>query len=200
MSVLALALRRLELSRGTVPKDCPGGTACGDQDALRSPPNGTVPSGVSAGHCAKGGTDGTRGTVGTNGTGGTGTLAVLKAGSDGERRCFVCGQPASFGFGVFLREGKEGRWTCAAHRPHGEGGIKSEDFDIQPLHSPAAVRMRRHRERRRNGLRCLSIRDTEIETLVRKGSLPSENRNRPRAIVEALYAFLDRTLGSACDT
>jgi len=98
--VLALALRRLALSHGTVPSTVPVG------QAVASETNGT---------------DGTLGTVGTNGTGGTGTLDVLRAGSDGERRCFVCGQPASFGFGVFLREGREGRWTCAAHRPQGEG-------------------------------------------------------------------------------
>jgi hypothetical protein len=40
---------------------------------------------------------------------------------NGERPCFVCGQPTSFGFGVRLLEGREGQWTCAAHRPHGEG-------------------------------------------------------------------------------
>jgi hypothetical protein len=47
-------------------------------------------------------------------------LPELKA-RDSERRCFVCGQPARFGFGVHLRRGLEGRWTCAAHRPHGQG-------------------------------------------------------------------------------
>jgi hypothetical protein len=46
--------------------------------------------------------------------------AILSAISDA-RRCFVCGQLASFGFGVRLLEGREGHWTCAAHRPHGEG-------------------------------------------------------------------------------
>ena len=47
--------------------------------------------------------------------------AILTAVNDSERRCFICGQPARFGFGVHLRRGFEGRWTCAAHRPHGEG-------------------------------------------------------------------------------
>jgi hypothetical protein len=41
--------------------------------------------------------------------------------NDGEGRCFVCGQPARFGLGVHLRRGLEGRWTCAVHRPQGEG-------------------------------------------------------------------------------
>ena len=62
--------------------------------------------------------------------------------------------------------------------------------------SPAAERMRRHRERCRNGLRCLNIelRETEIDTLIRMGLLKSETRNNENAIIEALYAFLDRNL------
>jgi hypothetical protein len=58
--------------------------------------------------------------------------------------------------------------------------------------------MRQHRERRRKGLFCLvlEIRASEINTLVRKGLLKSETRNSERAIRQALYAFLDRTLGS----
>jgi hypothetical protein len=56
--------------------------------------------------------------------------------------------------------------------------------------------MRRHRERRRDGLRCLSIelRETEIDALISKGLLPAETRNSPKAIREALYAHLDSTL------
>lgn len=34
-----------------------------------------------------------------------------------DHRCAVCGQPARFGCGVRLRQGQEGRWFCAAHRP-----------------------------------------------------------------------------------
>jgi hypothetical protein len=62
--------------------------------------------------------------------------------------------------------------------------------------SAAAERMRLHRDRRRNGLRCLSIelRETEIDALIRKGLLKSETRNNSRAVTDALYAFLDRTL------
>jgi hypothetical protein len=58
--------------------------------------------------------------------------------------------------------------------------------------------MRRHRERRRDGLRCLSIelRETEIDALISKGLLPAETRNNPKAIREALYAHLDSTLGA----
>jgi len=65
--------------------------------------------------------------------------------------------------------------------------------------SAAAERMRRHRERRREGLRCLTIelRETEIDALVHKGLLKPETRNDPSAVSEAFYAFLDRTLGTA---
>jgi hypothetical protein len=64
--------------------------------------------------------------------------------------------------------------------------------------SPAAVRMRLHRERRRQGLRCLTIelRETEIEALIRKGFLQAEMRNDANAVSEALYSHLDQTLGS----
>ena len=63
-------------------------------------------------------------------------------------------------------------------------------------HSPAAERMRRHRERRRDGLRCLTIelRETEIDALIRKELLKPETRNDPSAIIDALYAFLESTL------
>ena len=75
MSVLALALKRLTLSHGTVPKGRPNGTLDKEtaRDAL-SCPNGTVLSSVPAGHF-DGWTAGTAGTLGTLGTAGTsGTL------------------------------------------------------------------------------------------------------------------------------
>jgi len=64
--------------------------------------------------------------------------------------------------------------------------------------SPAAERMRRHRERRRDGLRCLTIelRETERDALIRKGLLKADARNDLHAVREALYAHLDNTLGS----
>jgi hypothetical protein len=62
--------------------------------------------------------------------------------------------------------------------------------------SPAAKRMRRHRQRHRDGLRCLTIelRETEIDALVRMGLLKIEMRNDANAIIEAVYAHFDRTL------
>jgi hypothetical protein len=68
----------------------------------------------------------------------------------------------------------------------------------QPSITPAAERMRLHRERRRRGLRCLTteLRETEIDVLIRMGLLRAETRNNPRAVSEALYEHFDRTLGS----
>jgi hypothetical protein len=65
-----------------------------------------------------------------------------------------------------------------------------------PTRSTAAERMRRHRERRRDGLRCLTIelRETEIDALIRKGMLKTDTRNDQDAVRDALYAHLDRTL------
>ncbi len=69
---------------------------------------------------------------------------------------------------------------------------------ITPPISPAARRMRAHRERRQLGLRCVTIqlRETEIDVLIRGGLLNREMRNNRNAIIEALYKFLDRTLGA----
>ena len=63
--------------------------------------------------------------------------------------------------------------------------------------SPAANRMQLHRLRRRSGLRCLTVelRVTEIDALIRKGLLTEVTRNDQGAILAALYAHLDRTLG-----
>jgi hypothetical protein len=62
--------------------------------------------------------------------------------------------------------------------------------------SAAAERMRAHRQRRRDGLRCftLEVRQTEIYALIRKGTLKADARNDPYAIRDALYEHLDRTL------
>jgi hypothetical protein len=62
--------------------------------------------------------------------------------------------------------------------------------------SGAAARMRRFRERRRDGMRCLRVelRKSEIEVLVRRGYLKNETRNNDRAVIEALYAHLETTL------
>jgi hypothetical protein len=66
----------------------------------------------------------------------------------------------------------------------------------EPAISPAAERMRRHRKRRSDGLRCLTIqlRETEIDMLVCKALLRPEMRHSKNAIINALHAFFDHTL------
>jgi hypothetical protein len=67
-----------------------------------------------------------------------------------------------------------------------------------PAPTAAALRMRRHRERRRDGLRSMTIelRETEVTALIRQGLLKGETRNDGRAIKAAFYQFLDLTLDS----
>lgn len=69
---------------------------------------------------------------------------------------------------------------------------------LVPPRSPskAALRMRRYRERRRDGLRCMTIelRETEVDALIRKRLLSENARNDCRAVLSAFYNFLDRTL------
>jgi hypothetical protein len=62
--------------------------------------------------------------------------------------------------------------------------------------STAADRMRRSRERLREGLLWLGIelRETEVGALVRKGLLLEESRQDRDAVTRALYAFLEREL------
>ena len=72
------------------------------------------------------------------------------------------------------------------------------DSRVVSTPSAAALRMRRHRERRRDGLRCVRIelRETEITALIQKGFLKEDARNNLRAVMSAFYGFLDRTLDS----
>ena len=67
--------------------------------------------------------------------------------------------------------------------------------------SAAAERMRRHRQRRRDGLRCfmIELRETEIDALIRNGLLAAENSHDYDSVQSALYAFLDRALGELGD-
>ena len=63
--------------------------------------------------------------------------------------------------------------------------------------SPAAERMRRYRERRRQGLRCLwvELHEDELDALTQHGLLDPKARNDDDAVADALYAHLERTLG-----
>ena len=59
-----------------------------------------------------------------------------------------------------------------------------------------AERMRRHRERRRKRMRCLTIelREAEIDALIRRGQLHANHRLISAAVRNALYGFLDQYL------
>ena len=69
---------------------------------------------------------------------------------------------------------------------------------MDTLVSPAAERMRRHRQRKRDGLRSLRIelRETEIDALIDVGFLEQASRNDSHAVILALYEFFDQVL---CD-
>ena len=62
--------------------------------------------------------------------------------------------------------------------------------------STVARRMRLHRARKLAGLRCLTleVRETEIAALVRKGLLRADDQNDDKAIKDAFYVHLDRSL------
>jgi hypothetical protein len=73
---------------------------------------------------------------------------------------------------------------------------QSDERTLPCAPSASALRMRRHRERRRDGLRCMTIelRETEITALIRKGLLKEDVRGDLLAVKTAFYGFLDRTL------
>jgi hypothetical protein len=75
-------------------------------------------------------------------------------------------------------------------------GGSSDLSSVSATPSPGAVRMSRHRSRRKDGLRCVTIelRQAEIEALIRVGRLRSDDGTNLVAVREALYGFLDDTL------
>jgi hypothetical protein len=81
-------------------------------------------------------------------------------------------------------------------RPRSAGLGTEPMSEPGPCRSLAAERMRRHRKRRRKGLRCVTIelRETEIEVLVKRALLKADARNNTRAIREALYQYFESTL------
>ena len=62
---------------------------------------------------------------------------------------------------------------------------------------PGSVRAQVSRQRRKEGMRCLTleIRDEEISALIRLDLLASAARSDREAIKSAIYSHLDRTLG-----
>ena len=74
----------------------------------------------------------------------------------------------------------------------------SSPLEKEPAHSAAARRMRRHRVRRRYGMRCVTtvLRKGQIERLIHKGLLPRDNRGDAAAVQEALAQYLALALGN----
>ena len=64
--------------------------------------------------------------------------------------------------------------------------------DLQQPPSPAAARKRLYRQRRRQGLICVSIllHEGQIGTLIAQGRLPEHKRSDPSALATALNAIL----------
>jgi hypothetical protein len=97
-------------------------------------------------------------------------------------------------------EDGRGEKQCPVASNTGLGMDQAEDKPIadprQPQLSPAAERMRRSRERQREGLCCLQIemRKSEIIALCRRGYLPSEQLSDRGAIINALYRFFEAQL------
>jgi hypothetical protein len=93
----------------------------------------------------------------------------------------------------------DGYIPSAEHLRAPSGAIPKPPQDApEPLeHRTSARRMRLHRARRQKGLRCLTVelREREVEALVAKKLLPSNSRCDTTAIRNALYAYLDGSLG-----
>ena len=64
------------------------------------------------------------------------------------------------------------------------------------IKSAGARRMALHRERRRKGLRCITIEilEAEINMLIRRGWLARDRRADPVEVKKALHAMLDDVL------
>ena len=78
----------------------------------------------------------------------------------------------------------------------GQGTLEASPAETEPLCSASARRMRRHRTRRKNRLRCVwvELREREIDALIRRAGLPPEDRADHAAIRTALYGFFDNHL------
>jgi hypothetical protein len=72
---------------------------------------------------------------------------------------------------------------------------KRSEMTESARRSAAAERMRQHRERRRQGRRCLLIEllETEIDALIRRGLLEPDERSDPDSLRVAFYGLLDQT-------
>jgi hypothetical protein len=106
--------------------------------------------------------------------------------------------PSCYPSGVYVA--LKGKRNLASPKPQTaqEANLDVVVTPAPAARSAAAERMRMHRERRRQGLRCLTIElhVTEIDALVGSGLLKAEMRNDPEEVTVALYEHLNRTLGA----
>jgi hypothetical protein len=63
--------------------------------------------------------------------------------------------------------------------------------------SASALRMRRSRARRRDGLRLVQVllRESEVNALIESGLLEERSRNNPNAVIDAVHRLFDRVFG-----
>ena len=76
------------------------------------------------------------------------------------------------------------------------GTLETSPAETEPSLSASALRMRKHRERRRSGLLCFRIELTEnvINEMIRRKRLSPEYRANPNAVGEALQRFLEYSM------
>jgi hypothetical protein len=76
------------------------------------------------------------------------------------------------------------------------GTQEASPAETEPSLSASAFRMRKHRIRRKNRLRCVMVelREREIDALIRRAGLPPDDRADHAAIRRALYGFFDNHL------
>src|SRR5229473_6848439 len=73
-------------------------------------------------------------------------------------------------------------------------GAPSDPSTADAARSPGAQRMARHRQRRRNGLRSVTVdlRESEIDQLIRCRLLAPASRADPFALRKAIHGLLDQ--------
>ena len=93
---------------------------------------------------------------------------------------------------VLSNGAREARRMAQNHR----GAAVSSPASTKRVHSTAAERMRRHRQRRSRNLRCLMVelREREIDALIHRAGLPPGDRPDHATIRKALYGFFDAHL------
>jgi hypothetical protein len=81
---------------------------------------------------------------------------------------------------------------CRERRPKKKNSESSMNSKLRREPVTAAERMRVHRTRRRNGLRCVRVllHETEIDQLDQKGFLKPERRHDHDAVENAMGSFV----------